>query len=33
VNNSVVEFKADFFCPAHALFIAVVRVNGDTITL
>jgi hypothetical protein len=33
VNKSVAEFKADFFCPAHALFIAPVGVNSDTITL
>jgi hypothetical protein len=30
VNKSVVEFKADFFCPAHAPFTAVVQANGDS---
>jgi hypothetical protein len=33
VNKIVVEFKADFFCPAHASFIAVVSANGHSRTL
>ena len=33
VKKSGVEFKAEFFCPAQAIFTTVVPMNGDSRTL